>query len=106
MKSAEAHPTPQHVVDAIHIVAKWAREIEAAEVVVSPAGGAAFHPERIADKLLTAWIEERGMLMKAAEQALAILNEWPPSEWGYRETRIADRLSSALAAARGEEGKR
>jgi hypothetical protein len=39
-------------------------------------------------------------LVEAAEQALAILNEWPPSEWGYRETQIADRLSSALAAAR------
>lgn len=61
MKSVETHPTPQRVVDAIHVVASWVREINAAEAVIAPTGGAAFHAVRQADELLAGW--------EAAEQA-------------------------------------
>lgn len=71
MKSATIRPTPQYVVDAIQVLAKWAREIDAAEIVVAPTGGAAFHPERQADRLLAGWKEDRDALEQLLEQARA-----------------------------------
>lgn len=62
MRTAETHPTPQRVVDAIQVVAAWLREIEAAEAVISPQGGAAFHPTRKADELLAGWQSDVNML--------------------------------------------
>ena len=59
MKSVETHLTPPHVVDAIQTVAAWLREIDAAEALISPAGGAAFHPTRKADELLAGWQQDR-----------------------------------------------
>lgn len=74
MKSATTHPTPQSVVDAIHVVASYLREIEAAEAVIAPTGGAAFHPVRKADELLQAWQADRTALLKVALAAHAVLD--------------------------------
>lgn len=62
MKPATTHPTPQRVVDAIQVVAAWLREIEAVEALVSPEGGASFHGERAADRLLAGWGEAEARL--------------------------------------------
>lgn len=69
MQSATIHPTPQSVVDAIQVVAKYLREIEAAEAVISPTGGASFHPERHADALLGGWAETRAVLAELISAA-------------------------------------
>lgn len=53
MKSVITHPTPQHVVDAIHVVAAWLREIESPEALISPQGGASFHADRQMERLFT-----------------------------------------------------
>lgn len=57
--------TPQRVVDAIQVVAAYLRDIEAAEAVIAPTGGASFHPERMGDRLLNGWGEERERLRAA-----------------------------------------
>lgn len=59
MKSVTTHPTPQRVIDAIQVVAVWLREIDAPEALISPQGGASFHAERQADRLLAGWEQAR-----------------------------------------------
>lgn len=51
MKSAETHPTPPHVMEAINTVASWLQEIEAAEVHIRPNGGAAYQLETHTDRV-------------------------------------------------------
>lgn len=76
MKSAETHPTPQRVIDAIQVLAAWAREIEAAEILVSPQGGAGFHAERQADVLLKAWEAEIRALEQHTERMANAIKEY------------------------------
>lgn len=57
VKSVQTHPTPQHVYEAIQIVAGWCQEIGAVEVLVAPTGGAAFHAERYFDQFSRACAE-------------------------------------------------
>lgn len=73
--------TPQSVVDAIHVVARYLREIEAAEAVIAPAGGASFHPMRKSDELLSAWDAERKAFLKIALAAWRLSDEI--SEFGH-----------------------
>lgn len=72
MKSVQTHPTPQHVYEAIQVVAGWCQEIGAVEVLVAPTGGAAFHAERYFDQFSRACAEiER--LEAERDQLLSLL---------------------------------
>ena len=75
MKTATTHPTPPPVVDAIHVVAAWLREIGAAEAVIAPEGGAAFHPTRKAEEVLAAWQADRTALLRIALAAWQLSEE-------------------------------
>lgn len=87
MKSAQTHPTPQHVYEAIQVVAGWCQEIDAVEVLVAPTGGAAFHAERYFDQFSRACAEierleadrtafaEAYAALRAAEDEAARLGE-------------------------------
>jgi hypothetical protein len=111
MQSATTHPTPQHVVDAIHAVAAHLREIGAAEAVIAPAGGAAFHPVRKADELLQAWQEEHDAVLSILDDALKARQALDLLEEG-RESLVGTALLSAhldqvvrgLKEVLGEEG--
>jgi hypothetical protein len=103
MKSATIRPTPQYVVDAILVLAKWAREIDAAEIVVSPTGGAAFHLERVADRLLAGWEEERKgkeALLSACEATLDYWRETGFADCDEGCTCIVDRMRAAIQKAK------
>ena len=64
--------TPQHVVDALGVIAAHLREAGLAECEVSPAGGAAFRLTRRADELLAAWQAERDVMRAVAEAAVEV----------------------------------
>jgi hypothetical protein len=55
MRSCLTHPTPQAVLDAAHTIAAWLREIEAAEALVAPSGGVAFHATHHTADALDGW---------------------------------------------------
>lgn len=81
MKPATTHPTPQRVVDAIQVVAAYLREIDAAEALISPEGGAAFHGERVADRLLAGWGAAEARL-ELAERIVHIAKFWAAHDAG------------------------
>lgn len=85
MKSVITHPTPQRVVDACHVVAAWLREIEAAEALISPTGGAAFHGERMADRYLNGWEQ-------AEDRARAIVEA--AKKWAAHDATLRDLIRS------------
>lgn len=92
--------TPQSVVDAIHVVARYLREIEAAEAVIAPSGGVAFHPTRKSDELLSAWGAERKAFLKIAYAAWKLSDEI--SEFGTVVT-DTDALDTLLVEMFGDD---
>jgi hypothetical protein len=77
--------------DAIQVIAAWLREIDAAEAVVSPSGGAAFHARRKSDELLAGWeaAEQRAKRAEASaaywqrqHTVLAQIYEHEITRWG------------------------
>lgn len=79
MKSATTHPTPQRVIDACHVIGDWLREIGAAEALVSPEGGAAFHDRRLATEYLDGWqdaLNQRDRVVAWAAQWKAAAKWW------------------------------
>lgn len=65
--------TPQHVVDALAVIAAHLRDQGLAECTVAASGGAAFRLTRWADELLAGWQAERDALRAACEAAQGIL---------------------------------
>jgi len=94
VKDAEHKPTPQRVLDAIAVVAAWAREIEAAEIIVSPQGGASFHPERQAERLLDGWQDA----LSQRDRVVAWAAQWKAAAKWWREE--AGRRGLVVEAAR------
>lgn len=81
MKSAETHPTPPNVVQAINTVAGWLRTIESAECRIAPTGGATFaleahttEIEKMASSHLDLWAE-RDACRSALQNLLAAVNK-------------------------------